>query len=128
MNPGPDAIELTGDAREAVLSYADPIADNLLAGFNEDDYDRLARDFSEIMENQFPPAVVAQSRGLVTQKIGRYRSREPKQVFKKGPYRVVTYTAAFEHEAGVTVTLSLLDYQGTPLVAGLWFDSPKLRE
>ncbi len=127
MNQGPESIELTDDEREAVLAYADPIADNLLAGFNEDDYARMARDFSEIMKHQFPPAVFEQSRGLVTHKIGRYRSREPAQVFKQGPYRVVTYTAAFERESGVTVTLSLMDYQGTPLVSGLWFDSPQLR-
>lgn len=128
MVEGPKDVELAGDERATVLAYADPIAANALEGFNAGDHAQLARNFNEVMKNQFTPAVFEQTRQLILGKVGRYRSGEAAMVLKRGPYRMVQYAVEFERESGVTVTFSFLDYQGALLLAGLWFDSPKLRE
>jgi len=120
--------ELTGEWRQEVLAFAGLITDNLLQGFNDRDYHTLSRDFDEQMKALFTQPVFEQMQRMIEAKIGRYRSRVPAHIQKKGPYRVVVYRAEFDREKEVELTLSFMKYGNRNLVSGLWFNSPKLRE
>ena len=120
--------EITGAEKAEILQYAEPIADNLLIGYNEGNYTVLSRDFDEQMKNALTEAVFLQNRELVTSKIGRYVSRGTPAVLEKGPLTILIYSAEFENESGVEVRVVFLEYGDNNLVSGLWFNSPKLRE
>jgi len=119
---------ITGEDRDKVLAYADPVAENLLAGFNSGDYGVYSRDFDEMMKNGLPENVFKQTREMILGKIGKYKSRTVDKVQKKNQYVVVMYKAEFERESGVNVKVVFAKYADKNLVSGLWFDSQKLRE
>ncbi|HIE13278.1 MAG TPA: DUF3887 domain-containing protein [Desulfotomaculum sp.] len=114
--------------KEKVLAYADPIADNLLAGFNEGDYAKFSRDFDAQMKSVLPETAFAQMRQDMVSKIGLYESRTVSKVEKQGEATVVIYKAEFEKESGVKVTVVFTPDGEKNLVSGLFFDSPELRE
>ncbi|MEW6771455.1 MAG: DUF3887 domain-containing protein [Bacillota bacterium] len=114
--------------QQSVLPYADPIADNLLEGFNEGNYTKFSRDFDEQMKNGLPEPVFNQMRQQIVSKVGLYKSRTVSKVLKQGPATIVIYDAEFEKEKGVEVKVVFQKYEEKNLVSGLWFNSPKLRE
>jgi hypothetical protein len=113
--------------KEKVLAYADPVVDNLLAGFNEGDYAKFSRDFDARMKSGIPEAAFTQMRQDIVSKLGLYESRTVSKVEKQGEATVVVYQAEFEKEGGVKVTVVFTPDGEKNLVSGLFFDSPKLR-
>ena len=126
--PTQGVTELAGEEKAAVLAYAEPAVENILASFNSGDYAGISRDFDEQMKNAFTEEVFLQNHEMIISKIGLYLSRGEARVLKQGPYLAVLHTAEFENEPEVTVRTVFVDYSGQPLVSGLWFTSPKLRE
>ncbi len=122
----PGVQTLTGADRDAVLAYADPMTDNLLAGFNAGDYATFARDFNAKMRDALDEAAFETTRSNIVGKIGTYVSREVSRVEKQGGFIVVIYDARFENEDSVTMRV-VFEPVGEHKIAGLWFDSPKLR-
>lgn len=114
--------------QQSVLSYADPIVDNLLAGFNEGNYAKFSKDFDDRMKTALPEAAFTQMRQSIISKIGRYKSRAVAKVQKQGPATLVIYNAEFERESGVEVKAVFTKIGEKNLVSGLFFNSPKLRE
>ena len=118
---------LSGADREAVLAYAEPLTDNLLAGFNAGDYPAFSRDFSAKMREALNESGFATTRAGIVDKIGKYVSRDVSRVVKQGGFIVVIYSASFEQEDGVTVRV-VFEPAGEHRITGLWFDSPRLRQ
>ncbi len=58
-----------------MLVYAEPIADNLLQGFNENNYTMYSRDFGDEMKASLDEAAFEENREFVTSRIGLYESR-----------------------------------------------------
>lgn len=125
--PGCGKKAITGAERDAVLAYAHPISDGILAGYNEGDFARYSKDFDAAMKNAMPESVFKQSRAVIASKIGKYVSREIAEVFQKDQYVVVLYKAKFEQEDAVEVKVVFQKVGDKNLVSGLWFNSPKLR-
>lgn len=129
----PKRQTLKGDARDAVLAYADPMADRLLQALNEDDYDTFAQDLSEPMKKSLTSAAFAQTRKQVIGKVGQYVSRQVQNVFQTGQagddkaYVTVVYVARFEQDQAVTITISF-DLAEPHQINGLWFNSERLRQ
>ena len=123
----PGATPVSGSDRDAVLAYAEPKTDNVLAGFNAGDYAAYSRDFDATMRNALPESSFIQTRQLVTGKIGKYVSRKVDRVDRIGEYMAVVYSAAFEQEEGVTVRV-VFAAGGDHSISGLFFTSPKLRQ
>jgi Protein of unknown function (DUF3887) len=119
--------ELTGTESDAVLAYAEPKVDNLLAGLNSGDYAAFSRDFSDKMRSAMGEAGLNSTRDLLQSKIGNYVSRQVSSVVQQGEFTSVVYKAKFENEDGVTVRV-VFDNTADHPISGLWFDSPKLRE
>jgi len=118
---------LSGDDAAEVLAYADPIADNLMEGFNEGNYTRYSRDFGPEMRQALDEAAFEQNREHVTSRIGLYESRSDPVVTETGEFIAVTYKAAFEREDGVALRLVFEKDDPLHQVSGLWFNSPMLR-
>ncbi len=91
-----------------VPAYADPIAGNLLLGFNEGNYTMEYREF-------------------VTSRLGCYVSRGDPVVTERGEYITVTYRANFEREDGVNIRFVFQKDDESHRLHGLWFNSPMLR-
>lgn len=121
------AQEVTGAERDAVLAYAGPMTDNLLAGFNAGDYTAFSRDFNAQMREALHESSFSITRATVAGKIGQYVSRTVSRVEKQGDFVTVIYRATFEQEDGVTVRV-VFEASGDHRIAGLWFDSPRLRQ
>ncbi|MCC7566358.1 MAG: DUF3887 domain-containing protein [Methanomicrobiaceae archaeon] len=118
---------LAGEERAEVLAYAEPITDNLLQGFNEDNYSMYSRDFSSQMREELDEAAFRESREFIVSRIGLYLERDDPVVTRNGEYVAVNYRADFEHEQGVAVRVVFLEDDESHQIQGLWFDSPKLR-
>ncbi|MCK8517668.1 DUF3887 domain-containing protein [Methanoculleus sp. 7T] len=110
-----------------VLAYAEPVAENLLAGFNEDNYTMYSRDFSPEMKQALDEAAFEQNREFVTSRIGLYKSRANPVVTDDGKYVAVTYKGEFERENGVNLRFVFRKGDESHQLQGLWFNSPMLR-
>jgi hypothetical protein len=123
----PQVSPVDGEERDQVLALAEPVADNLLQAMNTADYPGFSRDFDNTMKKSLDEKGFKEMLQFFNPKIGAYVSREVEKVEHVDTLYVVTYNAKFEQEESVAVRLSLR--QGDPIqVAGLYFDSPKLRE
>lgn len=112
-----------------IQKYADPITEDALIGMNEDDYAKFSKHFDETMRDALPEANFVHLRDTMKRVIGDYKSKEFWMVEKQGEYTVVRYKTRYTTEpADVIVTVSFHEVEGETYLAGIWFDSPKLRE
>lgn len=118
---------LSGDDAAEVLAYAEPIAENLMQGFNEGNYAMYSRDFNPEMKQTLDEAAFEQNREHVTSRIGLYESRSDPVVTEIGEFIAVTYKGAFEQEDGVALRIVFKKGDESHQLYGLWFNSPKLR-
>ena len=117
---------LTGAERDAVLAYAEPMTDNLLEGWNRGAYATLSRNFNEEMSQALDEASFRKTRGEVLDRVGAYVSRQVDEVLQQGDLVVVIYRGQFEKDDNVTIRV-VFQASGDHQIAGLWFDSPRLR-
>jgi len=118
---------VSGDEVTQVLAYADPIADNVMQGFNEGNYTMYSRDFGPEMRQALDEAAFEQNREFVTSRVGLYESLGEPVVTETGEYIAVTYKAAFEREDGVALRFVFKKGDESHQLSGLWFNSPMLR-
>ena len=124
---GSQTESLTGTARDAVLAYSEAKTTNLLSGMDAADYATFSRDLSDKMKQAIPADGLAKLRTQVTDKIGKYRSRQLDSVVRQGEFITVIYLARFETDDKVTVRVTF-DALEPHLIGGLWFDSETLRK
>jgi len=123
----PQINPVEGQERDSVIALANPLADNLFQGMGEGNYALFSRDFDTAMKKALDEKAFNEMVRAFTPKIGLYQSREVEKVELVDTVYAITYLVKFEKEDAVSVRLSVR--QGDPpLVAGLYFDSPKLRE
>jgi hypothetical protein len=118
---------VTGQSQNDDLAYAEPITDNLLAGLNANDYSVFSKDFDEKMKKGLSQDVFTQTYEMIHEKIGKYVSRSVTSVSESDNLITVVYSAKFEKEEGVTIRVIVEKNSDLPL-AGLWMDSPSLRQ
>ncbi|MDA8336180.1 MAG: hypothetical protein M0Z41_14560 [Peptococcaceae bacterium] len=104
-----------------VLAYANPITDNLLAGFNSGDYVKFTRDFDAVMRSAVKESTIQELRA----KLGQYQSRQLVTIQQTGPANdpvmVVLYKAVFSKDNNVIITISFQKMGNKEQVAGLYF-------
>lgn len=124
----PQVSTVADEERNRVVSAADPLADNLFQAMNNNDYAAFSRDFDDPMKKALDEKAFNEMIQFFSPRIGRYLSRNVEKVEMIDTLYVISYNARFEDEESVSVRLSLRLIEDTYQVAGLWFDSPKLRE
>ncbi len=112
---------ITGTERDQVLAYAEAKTDNLLAGFNANDYATFSRDFDDQMRQTLSSSAFVQTHTQIAGQLGRYVSRQVDRVEKTGGFIVVFYKAKFEKADGVTVRV-VFNTDAKHLISGLWFN------
>ncbi len=112
---------ITGAERDQVLAYAEAKTDNVLAGYNANDYATFSRDFDDQMRQALTSSVFVQTRDRIGGQLGQYLSRQVDHVEKTGGFIVVFYNAKFEKADGVTVRV-VFDTDAKHLISGLWFN------
>lgn len=123
----PQISVVEGQESDRIIALGDPLADNLFQGLSEENYSMFSRDFDSAMKKALDDKAFHEMARTFTAKIGRYQSRQVEKVERVDTLYVITYQVKFEKEDPVSMRLSLRQEE-TLLVAGLYFDSPKLRE
>ena len=114
---------------EQVRTYADPITENILLAMNEGNYTKYSKHFDATMKHALPETVFNETNTLITSKIGAYDSKTFWKAERENQYTTVYYKAKFTQEPDdVIVKVVFQEIGGENKVAGLWLDSPKLRE
>lgn len=116
-----------GADQEAVLVYAEPIADHILTGIETNDYALFSQDFGEQLLASITESSFQDLRTMLSDKIGSYQSRQVSSVRDTDGNMVVIYTAVFSNAKQVVITLSVAKEE-PHTVNGLWLDSPELRK
>ena len=71
----PVTAEVVGQSDQEVQAVAEPILDNLLAGFNAGDYAQYSRDFDTTLKEALSPQKFQETRKALLPKMGKYKSK-----------------------------------------------------
>lgn len=116
-----------GSDQDAVLNYAEPIADHILNGIEGKDYALFSQDFTDTMKKGIDEASFTQLCDLLSSKVGSYQSRQVSSVRDVNGVLLVIYTAVYTNAKQVVINLSISPDE-PHLVTGLYFNSPELRK
>jgi len=108
-----------------LLSYAGPVTENILVSLSNNDYTGFIKDMNTTMKAAESQKAFDQLYDLLNSRAGNYVSKEFENAANQQEYIVIRYLAVYADEpAGVWITIS---FDKAQQVAGLYFDSPKLR-
>jgi hypothetical protein len=118
------------DEISQVREHADVMTENILLGLDEGDYSKFSKDFNAQVKEGMSESVFPEVESIIKNTVGDYLfSKEFIKELKSEQHFSFYYKAQFSKEPdGVTVKLVLEKSNGEIKIAGLWFDSPKLRE
>jgi len=118
----PAAAEPLAGSDKQIISIADPILDNILAGFRENDYGRYSRDLDDMVKESVTEERFPKVSGQIRQQVGVYRSRQYLGSLRKGAMTVVLWKGSFDGTPDdVLIKLTLSRRGDRTLVTGLWF-------
>ncbi len=120
-------VPLPPEEQAAIIAFADPVTENLIQGFSENNYTQYSRDFSIEMREGLDERVFEKNRDMILSKIGPYVSRGDPVVTGSGEYLIVRYPGEFVQEKDVEIRVVFRKGDDSHQVYGLWFNSPKLR-
>jgi hypothetical protein len=122
----PAETPVTGTERTTVLQFAEPMTDAQLAAIASGDYAAFVANYDDAMKKATTEASFQQLRTLLSSKVGAYQSRTVDSVTLSQGFYIVTYSAKFSED---TVSMRMVfENGGDHLIAGLWLNSPKLRQ
>ena len=118
---------LTGEDRDAVLAYSEPLADVVFAAFESGSYADFSANLSDDMKTGMDETAFNNLKAQLDEKVGSYQSREVTSVIEIKEDMVVIYKAVYSNAPEVTVRLVFSTAEPHQLT-GLWLDSPELRK
>jgi hypothetical protein len=118
----PVSADLVGQTDKDVQAVTDPILDNLLAGFNEGNYQKYSKDFDPTLKESLPEAKFKQVRSEILNKIGQYQSRKYLGSLNQNKFTVALWKGKFSQTASdVLIKLVVSKRPDKVVVVGLWF-------
>ena len=128
------AVVLTGCGNkltEADVSYAGPMAENVLTAIEDNNYDQFSKDFSDKMKNTLTKENFEAMVELFDSKIGEYQGKSfagAANTKEDGKIlTVIVYQAEYSREPkGVQITVSFSGNNDQKIIEGLFFNSPNL--
>lgn len=117
------------DEAARFAAQVDAMSENVLLAMNSRDEATLLKDMDDAMRKASTGGIDDLYNGIVA-KIGPYvpGSKMMVKIDEPEGFRRVFYDATFEQEEHVQVLVVYNVSGAQPLVSGLWFDSPKLRQ
>jgi hypothetical protein len=118
----PAAADFIGGSDQQVRAVAEPILENLLAGFNRGDYAQYARDFGDTLKEAISEKKFQQVRSSILKNLGQYQSRSYLGYLKHQRTTVVLWKGRFSaSEDDVLIKLVASKRRDQTVVVGLWF-------
>ncbi|MDP2946874.1 MAG: hypothetical protein Q8N88_02055 [Nanoarchaeota archaeon] len=103
--------------KETIEAEARSIIDNLLAGFNERDYEKFTRDFTQPVKDELNKEKFLES----NDSFGQYISRKKPEIGKQGPMIILVYKAKFSKIPDVKLIFTLAKPNSHYNIQGLEF-------
>ena len=118
----PAAAAPIGTSDQQVKALAEPILDNLLAGFNQGNYAQYAKDFDATLREAIPEKKFQQVRDELLKKLGKYKNKKYLGFLNQQAYTIALWKGAFAKTPNdVLIKLVLSKRQDKVVVVGLWF-------
>ena len=114
--------EVIGETDEEVAAIAEPILDNLLESFSQNNYAQYCRDFDETLKESISEKKFLETDRYFEETLGDYQSREYLGFLAKGKMSLVLWKARYnKSKDDVLIKLVLSKRGDTYFVTGLWF-------
>jgi len=111
-----------GTSDQEVKALAEPILENLLAGFNQGNYAQYSKNFDETLREAIPEEKFQQVRRQLMKKLGSFKSKNYLGFLNQQAHTVVLWKGAFtDTQDDVLLKLVLSKRQDKVVVKGLWF-------
>jgi hypothetical protein len=118
----PAAAAFVGTDDRQVQAVAEPILDNLLAGFNQGNYAQYAKDFDATLRESIPEKKFQQVREELLKKLGPFKSKKFLGFLNQKAFTVVLWKGVFAAtQDDILIKLVLSKRQDRVVVVGLWF-------
>lgn len=112
-------------------SFASDLTESLLISLNEGNFSDFSRDFDDGMKKAVTPDVFqSQFINGIKGKVGDYEpgSKRFFSAASQAQYTTVVYSAIYTEEPGtLLLQVSFQQVEGRPVISGINFNSPKLR-
>lgn len=120
--------EIKGEEREAILLFTNPLTKNFLTSYNERNYIKTSRDFSEGLKNLSS----SEQLSLIYNLYGKYISKSITKVLEQKALNK-TDSISIEHKsefekASLKLNLIFMKINETYYIAGYGFNNAKLKE
>ncbi len=115
------------EAGNDIATYANPLADNLIAGILARDYATFSKDFDEAMLTGMPETGFQDLLKFLDERVGACTTHELTQTGVADSYPYAMYTLQCENsKKGVFIRI-VVTTEEPHKVTGLWFDGAELR-
>lgn len=114
--------DVIGTTDQEVQEVADPILDNMMAGFNAGDYKKYSKDFDPMLKESLPEKKFKQVRSDILKKIGKYQSRKYMGFLNQNKFTLALWKGRFSKTTSdVLINLVTSKRQNKVVVVGLRF-------
>ena len=114
--------------QQSLITELSLLAQDFFNNLAEKNYQEATSNFNGEMNEKMPPQELENIHNQITQKIGDLTTLGNPNLSKQDDNLVLEYIASFEREDNVTIQLIFNKEPDGYKIAGLWFDSPKLKE
>jgi hypothetical protein len=115
------------EAGNDIATYANPLADNLIAGILTRDYATFSKDFDEAMLTGIPESGFQELLKFLDERVGACTSHELTQTSVANSYPIAIYTLQCENSKKGVFVKVVMTPEEPHKVTGLYFDGAELR-
>jgi len=116
------AADPIGKNDKEVQAAANPILDNLLAGFNAGDYAKYSKDFDATSKEMMPEEKFQNVRTDLLKRIGKYQSRQYLGFLRQDKATTALWKGKFSStESDILIKMEVSKRKDKNVVVGLWF-------
>ncbi len=110
-----------------IEQVAEPLTEQMLQAFNEEDYGRFQSYLSEKMKTALPESAFKKMAGELKSKFGSYKTKEVMNIELREEYMMVNYKGLFSQTTDpVLIRMVLVQENGKTCVGGIWLNPMKL--
>jgi len=118
----PSYAAVIGENDEEVEGVADPLLDNVLSGFSDEDYSKYSKDFDETLKSTITPRHFKEIREQVLGSVGKYLYREYLGFLNREAITIVLWKGVFDKtQDEVLIKMVVSEQNGRYLITGLWY-------
>ncbi|MGI6278753.1 MAG: DUF3887 domain-containing protein [Patescibacteria group bacterium] len=113
--------------REDLAAQLIPLSQHFFDNLAKGSYQEATSNFTDQMKQEMPPEELESLHNQINDRVGPLVSLGNPQISKEGNSWILEYQAAFTKEETVLIRLIFTQENANYKIAGLWLDSPKLR-